>query len=52
MSIFDNYRPHLSPGNESWLVPVKLNRSHRYSLAQQRMLYLYVQNPMGGDKDG
>jgi len=52
MSSFGNYRSYFSAGDESAFIPIKLNRSHRYSLAQQRMLYLYVQNPTGGDKDG
>lgn len=34
------------------LMPLKLNRAHRFALALQRLITLQEYNPMGGDRDG
>ncbi|MBX3058509.1 MAG: hypothetical protein KF770_18760 [Anaerolineae bacterium] len=34
------------------LMPLKLNRAHRFALALQRLINLQEYNPMGGDRDG
>jgi hypothetical protein len=34
------------------IMPLKLNRAHRFALALQRLISLQEYNPMGGDHDG
>lgn len=34
------------------VMPLKLNRAHRFALALQRLINLQEYNPMGGDRDG
>jgi hypothetical protein len=34
------------------ILPLKLNRAHRFALALQRLLALQEYNPLGGDHDG
>lgn len=34
------------------ILPLKMNRAHRFALALQRLLALQEYNPLGGDHDG